>query len=487
MGKSPERVEPQRLTALRASLEGRAEAARSGVCLDCGEIWPRLYTHVLKHGGLQEYLKRWKYPPNTKVMSDEFLGRMRRQGRKIWSRIPKEKQEKIRSHLRTRRGKPRAESFTQTGPGKTWDIVQLRTDGYTYQDIEEKIGTNWRTVHHRCQSLGFPSGRRLQFDWGQPFSWGDQRKLRKASGLTADEFAAQVGVLPVQLGRHPESQHVDAALAKKVIGWREIRVRALLSRPLGRRRLEGYRVDSAIETFYPGLRRQYRLLVETSPELRIFLNENAAATIRELADHLAAKAQEETASRSTRRPFRDLLLWLPQVAPSLERQFDEIRGSTQVRDLALSVIASHLQITSSAVDYIVKNRAPVIPPRQMRSLLLGAEAPASKPAKRGGRPRVAAEKSVTRLIGAAVQQALPRMQKGMVALAGLKKDNPLTTGSWKSGLLGVGFSEGEAEALLTSRTASAAAQKFVATAKNVNLKTVRNACSLHRPMNAPQL
>ena len=392
---SPSREEFDRLVAspegrkqLATSPEGREQAKLRGLCLDCGERWPRLYTHVQKHGPLAEYLERHGYSPETKLMSSEFRSGLQRQGKEIWGKIPPETQRKIRGLLTQTRGRPRPELFTQMGPGETWEAVRLRAGGATYQEIGKKLSKGWSTIHHRCQTLGASEGRG-QLDFGQPFTWGDIRHLHAASGLTKAEFASSAGC---RLGRPPRSQHVHRAVAAKIIDWRDQQVSALLTLPLVERRREGYRSDAVLETFYPHLRRAYKILLTVLPEMRSFLVAHApTATVEGLAEFVADKARLETVEdKATQRQFFcDLLWWLPALSPCIENNFEKIRSSQMMRPLALTILGDLLRATADAVGYVVREKSSVIPPEKVRSLLLRLAGSRDKgnPAKAAGRPR----------------------------------------------------------------------------------------------------
>jgi transcriptional regulator with XRE-family HTH domain len=102
---------------------------------------------------------------------------------------------------------------------------------------------------------------------------------------------------------------------------------------------------------------------------------------------------------------------------------------------------------------------------------------------KGGRKKKTADQKWYFRIGQMFEGELPRCRSGRIILSGLQKRHAMAHQEWKKGLIKAGYSDTEVSALLAAKTDVGAAQLCVALTLQVEVKSVRVACSKFRKLN----
>jgi hypothetical protein len=394
-------------------------------------------------------------------------------------------------------GKPRTDLRGRTGPtpGKSratasWEFVKLRANGASLPATAKECGMKLSGADYRIQALGLPRYRSL-YDI-DPFVGRHARHLWRLSGLTHSEFAGQLGISSrnVQADVTPKHRHmhIDPERAGKYLAWRDRVVQQLLAEAPGEK---GKRVrwgkSSVLRTFFPNLREVRGLLVETLPSMAGYFRDHAQADANELGELVCDQAQAEKKRDPHTLRWRKLLPWLPRLMPTLMRNSDLLRRTSdqtgaapRLWKLALSVLADYFGVSSATLQRAMEQKTHQIAPDMLRRLIEDMTRPTDRPAAQRekkrpgphGPTKAEADKKYFQ-VALKVCQAIPRFEHLIIM-----RSKP------RGKLLSLGYSDHEIDAIRMpgSFTATTAARWFISLRDDIPFDTVAH---YHRQARQP--
>lgn len=384
--------------------EERLGITRYVMCRECGAKLRRLvgggHLRLVHKISREQYQAKWPGAPLLSLSLQRELSRS------------------AKARTAALRGKPRRDLSSVRGhagelPVSRWRIVCGLAEGRSYSEIGVEVNREGSTVQYAAHSMG-QRGRPAVYDFGEPFTAAKLRALRDALGLSAPQLSKQVGIPPSVITYTVGGNgRLRPTVAKAVIAWRDALIRRLaatLSRPnLGEGKYSGSRI---LKTFFPNLGAKRGLLLSV---LRAIRYQTAASPAKlssadELGEWLCGDARLQLTEKLPQGVFGQFVLWAPSLAPSLWTHRDRIREHGDLWSLVDVVLAERWGTTPTVVSSVARARVAVIPPAEMRNLLIAILPPPQSQAitqsRKFGPDKTPAEKTVWFEIGRQVEEMM---------------------------------------------------------------------------------
>jgi len=254
-----------------------------------------------------------------------------------------------------------------------WEAVRARLEGASFNTIVAQIGPSLKSVNYCFRSTDLPKGKRYIFHRGHPFTRGDGTQLRESLGLACHEFAQRVGVRerrPMIWLTKPQNHLWPPEALRCMIFRRAVADRLLAgSTRSALRGYDAYDRRAVLMALFPSLRMEYKLLLETIPDLRRFLLDHPSCSEEEIAKFALQQAQRETNGELQSRGFRFLLWWLPELMPLIVPIQGRFAGDENARFLVYELLAGTCGTSPKIIKSALSDTVRPAKPRRMRELL----------------------------------------------------------------------------------------------------------------------
>jgi hypothetical protein len=267
----------------------------------------------LKHRDriLRESRVKYKKAERTPEWRAASHDRMSLAKKRDWKKMPSSKRHKALEGFEAERAMQQAKAAARRLE-LAWEIIKRRYAGVPFNDIVQSTGLNVKVVNAILRMVDAPEGNPYICDRTETFTRGSAISLMQSLGYTSPEFAR------VLKSRDPDFRERRTTIwytgrQKKLAPFetelcRNLRTdvaRKLLADATvnGLSNLDSYDRSRLLVTLFPRLNREYKLLLETLPSLRLL--GIAEATEKGLANFVIERAAEEESN------FELLLRWLP--------------------------------------------------------------------------------------------------------------------------------------------------------------------------------
>jgi hypothetical protein len=387
-------------------------------------------------------------------------------------------QEQARQFREKYSGVARPDLRGRTGPKRvsppvaSWEIARRVSSGIGQVEAAKQIGMERSTLRKRAQSLGLGFRAASLCDFGQPFRNGDLVRLRDLCGFTKENFEKHVGLAKFQALAHGDNRLVHPKVARKVLTWRD----RVLSQVMTAREQKQFRRERVLRTLLPKLPELNHALLQSLRELRAELQnpDRSSWTVADLCEKVCDNAQAE-AKKNTSDYWRVTLRYLWQAELFLQQNIGRLRDtSEQLSTLIYGMMGAPFQASAVAIQNALRSRTSVIPAAEMSGIVLMLTQP---PRAKGGAPKKAVPDHI--VFGQQVDELRPSFAAAYSIVSGRDKTE------WESLLRSKSkWTDNEINCIVNSRTAKAAAIRWVARQKKVSLKTGQNLYSLYSARNS---